>query len=156
MPGTITDTTVLSNFAQVRQPLLLKALFFPLHVTASVQEELERGVRSALVPECDWSWLDLVSPTSEEGRYAAELLRDLEPGESDCLAVAKARDWLFLTDDAAARRLAERLGLKISGTLGCLELLVQEGHLEQERADALLATMIHRGYRSPVQTLRDL
>jgi len=83
MSGTISDTTVLSNFAQARQPLLLKALFFPLHVTASVQEELERAI-------------------------------------------------------------------------GCLELLIQEGHLKRERGDALLATMISHGYRSPVHSLRDL
>jgi predicted nucleic acid-binding protein len=156
MSGTITDTTVLSNFAQVRQPGLLKLLFSPLAAPASVLEELDHGVRSGLVPRSDWSWLDVVSPDSGEIAHAAELLLDLERGESDCIAVAKARGWSLLTDDRAARKLAARLGLEISGTLGCLDLLVLEGHLDCARADALLAEMVTHGYRSPVRSLLDL
>jgi predicted nucleic acid-binding protein len=91
MSGTIADTTVLNNFAQVRRPDLLKLLFSPLAAPASVLEELDRGVRSGLVPRSDWSWLDVVSPGFGEIAHAAELLLDLESGESGCIAVAKAR-----------------------------------------------------------------
>jgi len=156
MPGTIADTTVLSNFAHVRQPSLLRQLFPSLGSPVSVFGELSRGVRSGLVPKCDWTWLEIIPLTAAENAHAAELLSVLERGEADCLAIAKARDWVVLTDDRDARKAAALLGLEISGTLGCLDLLVQEGLLELNAADALLSEMIACGYRSPVRSLRKL
>jgi len=154
MAGTIGDTTVLNNFAQIRQPALLKLLFEPLFVSDSVLAELNRGVRLGLVPACDWSWLGVVSMTEAEHAESEELRVDLDPGESDCIAIAKARGLVLLTDDdRAARHRGSRLGLQISGTLGCLDMLVHEGHLDFEQADSLLAKMITQGYRSPVRAL---
>lgn len=153
MAGTIGDTTVLNNFAQIRQPALLKLLFEPLFVSDSVLAELDRGVRLGLVPACDWSWLGVVSMTEAEHSESEGLQGDLDPGESDCIAIAKARGLVLLTDDRAARHRGAHLGLQISGTLGCLDMLVHEGHLDFEQADALLAKMISQGYRSPVSSL---
>lgn len=153
MAGTIGDTTVLNNFAQIRQPALLKLLFEPLFVSDSVLAELDRGVRLGLVPACDWSWLGVVSMTESERAESEGLQIDLDPGESDCIAIAKERGLVLLTDDRAARHRGARLGLQISGTLGCLDMLVHEGHLGLEQADALLAKMIAHGYRSPVRSL---
>jgi len=153
MAGTIADTTVLSNFAHVRQPALLQHLFTPLFVPASVLAELDQGVRSGLVPKCNWSWLEVVSPTQAESVEAEELMVDLDRGESDCLAVARARGLVLLTDDRAARHRGTLLGLEISGTLGCLDMLIHEGLLDLLQANALLAEMVAHGYRSPVRSL---
>jgi predicted nucleic acid-binding protein len=153
MAGTIADTTVLSNFAHIQQPSLLKLLFAALFVPESVFDELDRGVRSGLVPECDWSWLHVISPTQAESTEAETLRVDLDPGESDCIAVAKSRGLVLLTDDRAARHKAALLGIEISGTLGCLDMLVREGRLDLKQANALLAEMIAHGYRSPISSL---
>jgi predicted nucleic acid-binding protein len=46
--------------------------------------------------------------------------------------------------------------VKVSGTLGILELLVEEGKLSIGEADAVLSRMIQGGYRSPIQSLKEL
>jgi len=84
------------------------------------------------------------------------LLSVLERGEADCIALVRARGGVVLTDDRDARKVAALLGLEISGTLGCLDLLVQEELLDLKAAEALLGEMIACGYRSPVQSLRQL
>jgi predicted nucleic acid-binding protein len=86
---------------------------------------------------------------------SAQLRRQLDAGEAECLAVALARDLTLLSDDFAALRMARQRGAKVSGTLGVLLLLAQEGHLTPADADDLLRTFVARGYRSPVQSLRE-
>jgi predicted nucleic acid-binding protein len=152
----LSDTTVLSNFAHIERPDLVRALFSPLLVPPSVLEELMKGERRALIPKCSWDWLDVVVPTESEKAFAGELRRSVGLGEADGLAVAKSRNLLILTDDLDARQLAESLGLDLSGTLGCLRDLVKRSILDVSAADLFLARMRERGYRSPVRSLQDL
>lgn len=156
MRAALSDTTVLSNFAHIERPDLLRALFSSLLVPPSVLEELMTGERRALIPKCSWSWLEVVMITASEKAFAEDLRRRVGPGEADGLAVAKSRNLLILTDDLDARQLAESFGLDLSGTLGCLRDLVKRAILEVPAADAFLARMRERGYRSPVRSLRDL
>lgn len=62
----------------------------------------------------------------------------------------------MLTDDRDAREFAQQMGISISGTLGLLVLLVEQGVLTVAQADALLTQMISAGYRSPVVSLAEL
>ena len=156
MPVTLTDTTVLSNFAQVERPNLLREVFPRLASPRQVREELSEGERLGLVPSCDWSWLKTIELTDTEQAHATELRRNLQAGEAACIAVAASRCGLLLTDDGAARRVAATLGIEISGTIGILDRLCQRGILEVEQGDALLLAMTVRGYRSPIRSLRDL
>jgi len=156
MRAALADTTVLSNFAHIERPDLLRALFSPLLVPPAVLEELTEGERRALIPKCPWDWLDVVVPTAAEKNLAQELRRSVGPGEADGLAVAKSRNLLLLTDDLDARHLAKSLGLDLSGTLGCLRDLIKRAILDLSAADLFLARMRDRGYRSPVRSLRDL
>jgi len=157
MPQAILDTTLLSNFAHIRRPDLLQAVFGPnVSTTAVVMVELKSGVKAGWVPRCDWSWLPVVPPTEEEQYLAEQYSRVLDPGEAVCLAIAKLRGWVFASDDLAARRLAQREEIAISGTIGVLQKLVATRLLTLEEADAYLAIMVGRGYRSPVRTLGDL
>jgi uncharacterized protein len=156
MRAALSDTTVLSNFAHIERPDLLRALFSPLLVPPSVLEELKKGEKRALIPKCSWDWLDVVVPTASEKALAGELRRNLGAGEADGLAVAKSRNLLILTDDLDARQRAKTFGLDLSGTLGCLRDLVKRSILDIPAADLLLARMRERGYRTPVRSLRDL
>ncbi len=53
----------------------------------------------------------------------------LDPGEIQSLAVmVNFPDALFLTDDSAARLVAEELGYKVHGTVGLLIRAVRKGH----------------------------
>lgn len=63
----------------------------------------------------------------------------LDPGEAEALALAGQEDagWL-LTDDAAARWLAQSLGQEVHGSLGLVLWAAASGHLDSSQAhDAL-------------------
>ncbi len=157
MRPSVVDTTVLSNFAHAQRPDLLHLLFGSTIITTpTVMAELRVGEDRKLVPTCDWEWLQVHQLPSDEVELAAQLRQQLDAGETECLAVALARNLTFLSDDFAARRMAWQRGVKVSGTLGVLLLLVQDGHLTLADADDLLRTFVAHGYRSPVKSLRDL
>jgi predicted nucleic acid-binding protein len=155
MPS-LADTTVLNNFAQIRRTDLLQAAWPDLAAPIPVWNELELGVRRGLVPDCDWSWLELIDLTEREQERADEVGRALGPGESACIAVAGARGLLMLSDDWEARALGRSLGLEVSGSLGVLDRLVWKQILTLDEADALLTEMVRRGFRSPYLSLREI
>jgi predicted nucleic acid-binding protein len=59
----------------------------------------------------------------------------------------------LVTDDLAVRRLAEKREVPLSGTLGILIALVRHNAFSLKEANAMLAAMIQRRYRSPVDRL---
>ena len=155
MPS-LADTTVLNNFAQIRRPDLLRLAWPELAAPIPVLTELELGVRRGLVPVCDWSWLKRLDLTEREQARAEEIGQDLGPGEAACIAAALSRGLLMLSDDWDARELARSLGVEVSGSLGVLLRLVWKQILSLEEADALLAEMARRGFRSPYRSLREI
>jgi len=151
------DTTVLSNFAHVRRPALVrKALGDAVFTTPVVLSELSQGESAGFVPVCDWSWLQVIAADDEAHTLASDLQSILDPGEAESLAVAIRRQCVFLSDDFAARRIARERGVTVSGTLGILIKLVRAAYLSLDEADTLLQRMMAQGYRSPVATLADL
>lgn len=157
MPMVILDATVLSNFAHVQRPDLLRlTLGNDAATTAVVLTELRSGEDLGLVPRCDWRWLRVAALTSAEQRLAASYGAQLDAGESACLAVARSRAWTFLSDDFAARRLAQREGVPVSGTIGVLRQLVASQQLTSDEGDRYLVIMISHGYRAPIKSLRPL
>ena len=90
MPQAILDTTLLSNFADIRRPDLLQAaLGSDVSTTAAVIAEAEVRGQGGWVPRCDWSWLPVVPPTEDEQFLAEQYSSVLDPGEAVCLAIAK-------------------------------------------------------------------
>jgi predicted nucleic acid-binding protein len=109
-----------------------------------------------LVPACDWSWLKLLDLTEPEQVQAGEIERSLGPGEAACIAAASSRGLLMLSDDWEARALGRSIGLEVSGSLGVLDRLVLKQVLSLDEADAFLAEMVRRGFRSPYRSLREI
>jgi predicted nucleic acid-binding protein len=102
-------------------------------------------------------WLELLRLESpDEFALYEELARALDLGEASCLALAAHRQLSMATDDAAARRIASRLGVPLTGTVGILGASVREGQLALPAANAILAGMIRAGYYSPVETLDEV
>jgi predicted nucleic acid-binding protein len=156
MTAAVVDNTLLSNFAHIQRPKLLEAAFDQPVTVRAVMDELEVGAQTARIPTVDWSWLPVIKLTDEELALAERLNQTLGRGEAQCIALAKSRQWIVLTDDRDARRAAREAGLIVSGTLGALINLVRGNALTFAEADAILATMRRNGYRSPVNSLAEL
>jgi len=99
---------------------LLPRLVTRVVVPTAVAAELAEGRRLGLdlpVPDT-LPWVDLRAPRSEA---VLRLAMDLGPGETAALALAlESADAITILDDALARRHAEVLGLRLTGTLGVL------------------------------------
>lgn len=151
------DNTVMSNFAAIERPDLLRTAFGSrLATSQQAFDELQAGMRLGKVPGLDWSWLPVWTLEEEEGPYYHRLLSRLNAGEAACLAMALIRNCRILTDDRDAREFARHLKIPLSGTLGVLVRLIDLGVLNLDDADALLSQMMTAGYRSPVTSLQDL
>jgi predicted nucleic acid-binding protein len=164
---TLTNTTVLSNFAAAGRLDLLRRLFGRIYISNEVYEEvldgLEEGydfytaIDQQTYPFAKEGWIELVSMAGEEElRFFRSLPRHLDKGEASCLAIARHREWAFLSDDKLARKSAHAWKIVLSGTLGVLVQAVKRGLLTAEAGDQLLQEMIARGYRSPFNTLQSL
>lgn len=154
---TLLDNTVMSNFAGVQRPDLLRIAFGDTLATPQQAfDELEAGVHAGKLPRLDWQWLPVWTLDAAELPRYHELLHKLNMGEAACVAIAITRGCRVLTDDRDARELARHLRIPLSGTLGVLTRLVDIGHLSLDEADALLSQMIAAGYRSPLTSLRDI
>lgn len=154
--SSLADTTVLNNFAQIRRTDLLRSAYPDLSAPIPVWKELELGAHRGLVPVCDWTWLKILDLNEREQAQADEIGRKLGPGEAACIAVAVSRGYLMLSDDWDARALSRSLGLEVSGSVGVLDRLVSRQVLSLDEADAFLAEMVRRGFRSPYQSLREI
>ena len=163
----IANTTVISNFASIGQLDLLHRLYGELYISTEVYEEIRAGleegyrfyagIEQLVYPFTEHGWIRLASPAHEqELRLLGELPARLHSGEASSIAIAKHRGWVLLTDDQEARKEAERLGIRISGSVGCLILSVERGLCSLEQANTWLGEMIQQGYRSPVTDLTPL
>lgn len=163
----IADTIVVSNFAAAGRLDLLHLLFGVLHLADTAHAELERGIehghaflvtiREHLAAAGNQGWLQLTSLATEQERQLRDSMpQGLHDGEAVSLAIAADRGWRFLTDDRQARVQAQRMDVPVTGTVGILLTLVEEGLLTRVNANTILREMIAMGYRSPVTELGDL
>lgn len=151
------DNTVLSNLALVKRDDLAFSLWGEAAATtAAARSEYQDGADAGLVPGECWGNLPVIELSDEEDALSLELAAGLGPGERTCLAVAAQRQGMLASDDLHARRVATRLGVPVSGTIGVLAACVRSGRLALTEANRLLEAMIAAGYRSPVASLDEL
>ena len=159
----VVDTTVLSNLARANRINLLEKFHVQIVIPSQVHEEILKGIAAGYdfleeadkIVEADWVKLAVLENESERTLFR-NLLDIVGYGEAAGIAIAKERNLVFFSDDRKARRVAQDQGVKISGTLGMLELFVEEGKLSIGEADAVLSRIIQGGYRSPIQSIEEL
>jgi predicted nucleic acid-binding protein len=162
----ISNTTVLSNFANIGQLDLLRRLYQILHIPTEVYEEISAGLEEGYLfyqdvipvihPFSEAGWLHLAVMETDELRRFGELPSRLHKGEAACLTIAEHRHWTLLTDDSAARAEAARRRIRVSGSIGCLVLAVERGLATLEQANDWLSEMIRLDYRSPITDITPL
>lgn len=158
------DTVTLSNFALAGRLDLLAARYgVRARVTPEVLDEVIAGTAvgysdlRAVEAAIEAGGLGNAGNLSSEERGTyRELLRTLSPGEASCIACAKARGGMVVTDDRAARSTCRAHGVGFTGTIGILKACCRDGTLSPEEADRALAAMVDAGYYSPVRRISDL
>jgi predicted nucleic acid-binding protein len=152
----VVDTTVISNFAKTGFLDLMKAILGDEGVTTvQVLDEFDVGVQRGRYPNLEIP-LKVLELTEEERELYNLLNQSLGKGEASCIAVAKFRNGILLSDDYDARKKARLLGVKVSGTIGVLVLGVRRGIIKLEDANSILNEMIKKGFYSPIKRLEEV
>ena len=113
----VVDSTCLIGLEHISRLDLLPALFGP--VCAPPEVGRESGLSAA--------WLKIENPSNPA--LVAALRMTVDDGEAEAIALAAERKWRIVLDDRRARSVAERMELKIIGTVGILVLAKRAGLL---------------------------
>lgn len=109
-------------------PALYGRIVVPERVYREVVDQGEDLPGSAELRGADWIDLSSHSPDNHLFRL---LQAQLDPGEAAAICLAQeSRADLVLSDDRQARLAAERLGIRIKGTLGILVEAKRRGEIE--------------------------
>lgn len=106
----ISDTSCLILLHKIGELELLQKLFQNVFITPEIVSEYDLPLPN---------WVIIESPTNKT--YQRILEASLDKGESSAIALSLEKtDPLLIIDDLKGRKFAEKLGLKITGTLGIL------------------------------------
>ncbi len=128
----IADTSCLILFHKIGELDLLRQVYDSVSITPEVAEEFSEEVP-------DWITIESV----KDKKYQEFLTTQVDLGEASAIALAKEMESpLLLLDDLKARKLASKLNLKFTGTLGIIHKAKKIGVLEKVRpiVEKLLAT----------------
>lgn len=127
----VADATPLRYLAVIGHIGLLSSLFNKILIPPAVWDELgtpstPQSVR--LLMESRPAWLYLQSPRPDSLDAVSP---DLDEGERAAIALAvEVKADLVLIDEAAGRRVAKELGMRITGTVGVLRLAAERGMID--------------------------
>ena len=128
----ISDTSTLILFHKIEQLNLLEKVYGELFTTPEIAMEFREELPK---------WIKIQSVTDK--KYQEFLESQVDKGEASAIALAKEfDDALLLLDDLKARKLAVRLNLKITGTLGIIHKAKQMSVIDKVKPyiDLLLKT----------------
>jgi predicted nucleic acid-binding protein len=113
----ISDTTSLILFDKIGKLDLLQKLFNQVTITSKIADEFKKKL-----PE----WITIKDP--ENTNQLLTLAKSLDLGEASALALSlETGNCLLILDDLKARKLAEGLKLKFTGSIGILLLAQRKG-----------------------------
>ncbi|MFO7658516.1 MAG: DUF3368 domain-containing protein [Bacteroidales bacterium] len=113
----ISDTSCLIILYKIGELELLKALSGKVVITKTIKKEFGKSL-----PD----WIKIKSPSDNHYQHILEM--DLDPGEASAIALSLETDnAILIIDDLKGRKVAERLGLRYSGTFGLILRAKQQG-----------------------------
>ncbi len=106
----IADASVLIILDKINQLDLLKGVYNSIYTTIEIFEEYGK-------PLPDWINVE----STEDKKYQKVIETQVDLGEASAIALAiNHKNSLLILDDLRARKLAKRLGLTFTGTLGVI------------------------------------
>ena len=145
MPEVIVDTSPLQYLYQLGLLDLLPDFYREILIPESVVREIAAG-RALGVSLPELSTLPWIKVRAVAGLAVLPLVSDLGAGEREVLALALEADQpLVVLDDALARRVARRLDLALTGSLGLLLKAKQAGRID--RLEPLLGRLEALNFR---------
>lgn len=128
------NTTPIIALASVDRLHLLPELFGQIRAPIAVIDECAAG---GLIHVPSLFSMEWIIPGADEFIEPSSILMTLDRGEQQVLAQALiyGADWVII-DERQGRRLAEYLGLKVTGTLGILVKAKTAGLIPSFRAEA--------------------
>ncbi len=151
----LVNNTVLSNFTKVNRLDILKRAFKKVYITEQVLEEFKIGAKRKILPNVRINF-EVLKLREEELELYNTLRIKLGKGEASCLAIAKKRNMNFLTDYFDARKIANILGVPVSGTIGVLIRCIEKGIISKDERNRILKEMIAKGFYSPISDLSEI
>jgi len=131
----IADTNVLVAFSSVNRVDILKKLFDGIIVPSAVFNELiPQGMgweQAAAIQACilnEESWIEVINPRKRGITLPYDL--NLDPGETEVIAIAMTWNRLALLDEIPARRIAHKNKIAFMGSLGLLRISKERGILD--------------------------
>jgi predicted nucleic acid-binding protein len=113
----ISDTSSLIILHKIEELNLLNNLYLEVIITPEIAQEFNDAL-----PE----WIKIISV--KDKKYQEFLETQVDSGEASAIALAKEmKESILLLDDLKARKLAKKLNLRFTGTLGVLHKAKQEG-----------------------------
>jgi predicted nucleic acid-binding protein len=158
----IFDTVALSNFLLSDSIFILEARYRGrCLITWKIYDEISLGiVEYPKLNQIDWlvdtETIKLVSLSRQEHDLFRQLSSHLGKGEASCIACAKDRNAVVVTDDRTARKQCSQMNVPLTGTIGILKASVLDGHLTLDQADKVLSKMIEAGFYSPIRSMADI
>lgn len=140
----IADTSVFIIFDKLDRFDVLKAVYPELYTTPEIIEEYQKTS-----PD----WITIESP--KDKKYQAFVETQVDSGEASAIAFAiEKENALLILDDLKARKLAKRLDLKYTGTLGVINKAKALGVISKIKP--LLDGLQKTDFRISENVVRDL
>jgi predicted nucleic acid-binding protein len=141
----VADTGPLLHLTEADALHLLR-LIGGLHAPPQVMTEVTYHLPSWQAPE--WIVFDSLEPAYAAEAAAWQQAGLLDAGEAAAIALVRQldADWL-LTDDTAARLVAEEMGLEVHGSLGLVLWAAAVGHLGHSEAKEILTRLASSSLR---------
>lgn len=158
----ITDATVLIYLAKLDDLDYLNTLFDSANVPETVYEEVvtrghkEQYADALPIKEATDRFIDVRTLRDETEARADEIRESsgLERGECTAIALAEKETARCLTDDHAARKTAESLGIKVGGTVYVLLEALDSEQISFEKYESKLDDLTDNGFRMSASLYR--
>lgn len=139
----IPDTSSLILFDKIKELDLLRKIYTDITTTKEVTEEFSLDLPG---------WIKVVKV--KDKKYQEALETQIDKGEASIITLAmECENSLLILDDRKARKVAEKLSLNITGSLGIIYKAKQMGIIKQVKP--LIDNLLTTDFRISEQLVRE-